>query len=112
MDPFQIAQSTRSIGIKGGTAAYCGSKGAILKLTRQIALNYAPGRIHVNALCPGFTKTATARDNFEDEKVNTEMIATTRWEDWENTTDDAAWVTGVGEFYICKKSGIWQDQPD
>ena len=105
------------VGIKGGTAAYCASKGAVLNLTRQIALDYAPDRIHVNALCPGFTKTAMTRDNFEDEKVNNEMIATTPWGDWGNTTDvakaavflasdDAAWVTGVGEFYAYSGSGI------
>ena len=70
------------VGIKGGTAAYCASKGAVLNLTRQVALDYAPDRIHVNALCPGFTKTAMTRDNFEDERVNNEMIATTPWGDW------------------------------
>lgn len=34
-------------------ASYCASKGAVSQLTRQIALDYAPHKIHANALCPG-----------------------------------------------------------
>jgi NAD(P)-dependent dehydrogenase (short-subunit alcohol dehydrogenase family) len=34
-------------------ASYCASKGAVSNLTRQVALDYAKYRIHVNALCPG-----------------------------------------------------------
>ncbi|KAK8218936.1 hypothetical protein HDK77DRAFT_35428 [Phyllosticta capitalensis] len=40
-----------------GTPAYCASKGAVVQLTKQIALDYAKDRIHCNALCPGFVNT-------------------------------------------------------
>jgi len=33
---------------------HCASKGAVVMLTRQIALDYGPDRIHCNALCPGY----------------------------------------------------------
>ena len=46
------------VGIKGGTAAYCASKGAVLNLTKQIAIDYAQDRIHCNALCPGCRLTS------------------------------------------------------
>ncbi len=38
-------------------AAYCASKGALLMLTRQMALDYAAAGIRVNAVCPGFIAT-------------------------------------------------------
>jgi NAD(P)-dependent dehydrogenase (short-subunit alcohol dehydrogenase family) len=38
-------------------AAYCASKGAVLVLSRQLALDYAADGVRVNALCPGFIET-------------------------------------------------------
>src|ERR1700761_5174538 len=38
-------------------AAYTASKGAILSLTLNMALDYAADRVRVNCLCPGFVNT-------------------------------------------------------
>jgi NAD(P)-dependent dehydrogenase (short-subunit alcohol dehydrogenase family) len=38
-------------------AAYSASKGAILSLTRNMALDYAGDKVRVNCLCPGFVNT-------------------------------------------------------
>jgi len=38
-------------------AAYSASKGAIIALTRNMALDYAGDNIRVNCLCPGFVET-------------------------------------------------------
>ena len=95
------------VGVAGGTAAYCASKGGVLNMTRQVAIDYAKDRIHVNALCPGFTKTAMTRPNFENSEVDQTMRATTPWGEWGEAeevargavflaSEDAAWVTGVG----------------
>jgi NAD(P)-dependent dehydrogenase (short-subunit alcohol dehydrogenase family) len=43
-------------------AAYCASKGAVLALTRQMALDYARHGIRVNCVCPGFVETEQLRD--------------------------------------------------
>ncbi len=47
-------------GIRGTGAAttYCASKGAIENLTRQLAVEYAPHNIRVNAVAPGTIRTA------------------------------------------------------
>ena len=37
--------------------SYCASKGGIVLLTRQMALDYAKYNIRVNCVCPGFTST-------------------------------------------------------
>ena len=38
-------------------AAYCASKGALVMLTRQLAVDYSQGGVRVNAICPGFIDT-------------------------------------------------------
>lgn len=51
-----------------GTPSYCASKGAVVMLTKQIALDYAPIKIHCNALCPGFLRT-TMTQNLQSEEA-------------------------------------------
>jgi len=42
-------------------AAYCASKGAIINLTRQMAVDYGPEGVRVNAICPGYIDTHLGR---------------------------------------------------
>lgn len=37
--------------------SYCASKGAIITLTRQLAVDYSRDGLRVNAICPGYTDT-------------------------------------------------------
>jgi NAD(P)-dependent dehydrogenase (short-subunit alcohol dehydrogenase family) len=43
------------------SAAYCASKAAIINLTRQMAIDYSPQGLRVNALCPGYIDTGLGR---------------------------------------------------
>jgi len=54
-----IVHTSSATGIVGvrNRAAYSATKGAIVALTRNMALDYAPYRIRVNCVCPGFTRT-------------------------------------------------------
>jgi NAD(P)-dependent dehydrogenase (short-subunit alcohol dehydrogenase family) len=47
-------------------AAYCASKGAVLQLTRAVALDMAPRNIRANCVCPGVIDTPMA-DAFIDD---------------------------------------------
>ncbi|MFC4640165.1 SDR family NAD(P)-dependent oxidoreductase [Deinococcus hohokamensis] len=37
--------------------AYCASKGGVVALTRQLAVDYGPRGVRVNAVCPGYVDT-------------------------------------------------------
>jgi NAD(P)-dependent dehydrogenase (short-subunit alcohol dehydrogenase family) len=54
-----IVNNASSLGLIGfpKVPAYSASKGAIIALTRQMALDYGPHQVRVNCVCPGPTLT-------------------------------------------------------
>ncbi|KAG9494849.1 hypothetical protein J7337_013078 [Fusarium musae] len=59
--------------------SYCASKGAVVNLTRQLAVDFGPSRINVNSLCPGFLATAMVRPFIEDKALNKSLHDATPW---------------------------------
>ena len=49
--------SNSGVIVEPSTLAYNTTKAALVAMTRQIALDYAPERIRVNVLCPGWVDT-------------------------------------------------------
>ncbi|EMC99461.1 hypothetical protein BAUCODRAFT_144880 [Baudoinia panamericana UAMH 10762] len=87
------------------TPVYTASKFAVVGMTKQMALDYAQDRIHVNALCPGFVESPMIQ-HFTDDAANKAQLASRhpwnslgRPEDIADAalflcSDESAWITG------------------
>jgi NAD(P)-dependent dehydrogenase (short-subunit alcohol dehydrogenase family) len=58
-----IINTASGWGLSGGpkAAVYCASKGAVVLLTKAMAVDHGPQNIRVNCICPGDTDTAMLR---------------------------------------------------
>jgi NAD(P)-dependent dehydrogenase (short-subunit alcohol dehydrogenase family) len=99
-------------GLKGGdkAVAYCASKGAVVNMTRALAIDHGPQNIRVNCVCPGDTDTPLLRSEagqlgvdeatFLVESARRPLARLGRPEDSARAvlylvSDAAAWVTGT-----------------
>lgn len=59
----RIVNIASTYGLIGApkAGAYCATKGAIINFTRQLAVDYGPDNIRVNAICPGYIDTSLGR---------------------------------------------------
>ena len=59
-----IINTASAWGLAGGprAAVYCASKGAVVLLTKAMAIDHGPQNIRVNCICPGDTDTAMLRN--------------------------------------------------
>ena len=99
-------QGIVGLGVNG--AAYSASKGAVVLLTKSVALEYAREKIHVNAICPGYTETPMTELQAADKDRKREIGRMIPWGggEWGKAEDvargavflaseDAKYVTGV-----------------
>ena len=86
--------------------AYSASKGAVLALTRAMALDHAPEKIRVNCICPGIVETEMVAQFAMDENARRQRIAMHpmgRFGQPEDiaqaavflASDESAWITGA-----------------
>lgn len=64
-------------GTGAGVAAYCASKGAVEQLTRELARQWAPHGIRVNALAPGYFPTEMNAPMVADPGRRAQLVART-----------------------------------
>ena len=62
-----IINNASSVAFKGvkDRAAYTASKGAVLSMTRAMAMDYLEDKIRVNAICPGTTDTPSLKERIK-----------------------------------------------
>lgn len=89
-----------------GAGAYAASKGAVVQMTRQFAVTYAPRRVRVNAVAPGYIvtpMTAALRQSADYEQFLVSLHPLARLGQPEEVaaaaaflaSDDASFITGV-----------------
>ena len=106
---FVVVSSIAALKGFPNHAAYCASKGALVSLVRQVAIDYGP-KVRVNALCPGPTDTPLIWDSaaafpdpakaVEDAGKRTLMKRLGQPEDIARAalflaSSDSEWVTGT-----------------
>jgi NAD(P)-dependent dehydrogenase (short-subunit alcohol dehydrogenase family) len=88
--------------------AYSASKGAVLAMTRAMALDHAAEKIRVNCICPGIVETELVAKFNTDENVRRQRLAmhpVGRFGQPEDVaglavflaSDESAWITGTAQ---------------
>jgi NAD(P)-dependent dehydrogenase (short-subunit alcohol dehydrogenase family) len=84
-------------------APYGASKAAVLSLTKTLAVEWGGRGVRVNALCPGWTRTALNADLWGDEQISTAMMERVplgRWADAEEMVGPAIFLASEAASYL------------
>ena len=75
-DGASIVNNASIFGLIGNPLmpVYCSAKGGLLSLTRQLAVDYGPENIRVNAVCPGTTYSPRVRGYMESGQSNEDAL--------------------------------------
>jgi NAD(P)-dependent dehydrogenase (short-subunit alcohol dehydrogenase family) len=99
---INIASALGLVGLAGRTP-YATSKGAVVQLTRTLALECAADGITVNAICPGPFLTEMNRPIADDEETRRSVVGATalgRWARLEEIQGAAIFLAGDAASYV------------
>ena len=73
-------------GLKGGerAVAYCASKGAVISMTKAMAIDHARDGVRINAICPGDIDTPMLANEADDDDIDREDFVAQLAEDSPN----------------------------
>jgi len=71
---INIASIAGQVGF-ANSSAYCASKGGIINMTRELALELGQYKINVNAIGPGVIETLMTKDLLEDKATKEALLA-------------------------------------
>jgi NAD(P)-dependent dehydrogenase (short-subunit alcohol dehydrogenase family) len=103
---INVASFVALVGCTVPQDAYTMTKGAILSLTRSLAVQYGPKNVRANAICPGPIETPLLRELLRDETERNKRLSRIplgrlgRPEDIVNAalylaSDESSWTTGT-----------------
>ncbi len=103
---INVASFVALLGCTVPQDAYTASKGAVLSLTRSLAVQFGPHNVRANAICPGPIETPLLRDLLRDETARQRRLSRIplgrfgRPEDVVNAalylaSDESSWTTGT-----------------
>lgn len=75
----KIINTASIAGLVGfaGSAFYCATKGAVVNLTREMALDYGSKNININAIAPGVIESDMTKSLLTDEAAKTGLLSQT-----------------------------------
>ena len=78
---INVGSTLSNVGLEERTP-YAASKGAVVQITRALALELAPDEILVNAICPGPFLTEMNTSIADSEHAKTHVIGATALQRW------------------------------
>jgi len=76
--------SLLSEGGRPTTTPYAAAKAGLMNLTQALAVEWAPYRINVNAIGPGYFRTEMTENLFQDKQINRWVLEKTPLQRWGN----------------------------
>jgi gluconate 5-dehydrogenase len=98
-----ISSVRAQYGTRNGMADYCASKGAVEALTRQLAVEWAPYQIYVNAIAPTVVETPLTRSilsNPEAAASLVQQIPLGRWAQPEDLVGPVLFFSSAASDYV------------